>query len=98
MDEGYVTYQNRAVPKEGFRAFIYAKNGSRMLVNSWDEFIKYVNSNEWFSTESEAKFAIQNENKPELFSIEELKEAEKLTNTVNFEAKRRGRKPKQASK
>lgn len=91
MENGYVTYQNREVPKAGFRVYVYAKNGDNKLVNSWDEFKKLIDSNDWFSTETEAKYALQEENKQELFSMDELKEADKLTNTVNLEAKRRGR-------
>ena len=91
MENGYVTYQNREVLKAGFRVYIYGKYGDKKLVNSWDEFKKLMDTNEWFSTEAEARFAIQEENKQELFTIDELKEADNLTNTVNLEVKRRGR-------
>lgn len=82
MENGNVTYQNRSVPRNGFRVFIYAKNGDKKLVNSWEEFKRCIDSNEWFSTEAEAKYALQEENKPEMFSIDELKEAEKIANVT----------------
>jgi FKBP-type peptidyl-prolyl cis-trans isomerase 2 len=92
MARDFVTYQDREVSKEGFRVFIYAKDGKQKLVNSWDEFIRNINTGEWFSTKVEAQYAKQEEEKTQLFTIEELKESEKLAKADNFEVKRRGRK------
>lgn len=92
MVKEFVTYQDREVPKDGFRVYIYHKDGQQKLVNSWDEFKRHITDEEWFSTEIEAKYSKQNEAYQELFTIEELKEADKLSKTFNFEAKKRGRK------
>jgi hypothetical protein len=97
MEDGYVTYQNRAVPKAGFRVYIYAKSGDKKLVNSWEEFKRFIDTKDWFSTELEAKHAVQEENKQELFTIDELNEHDELNKPINIEVKRRGRKPKQGS-
>lgn len=50
MDDLQVMYSGREVSKHGFRVFIYAKDGKKKLVNSWDEFMTYVKSGEWFSS------------------------------------------------
>lgn len=43
-----VIYDNRVIPKAGFRAFIYGANGETKLVNSWEEFEAYVQTGVWF--------------------------------------------------
>ena len=48
-------YLGRLVSKENFRAFIYAPNGVKKLVNSWDEFEKEMASGLWFATIDEAQ-------------------------------------------
>jgi hypothetical protein len=45
-----VKYDNRIVPKEGFRAFIYHVDGTRKLANSWEEFEACVQTGTWFSS------------------------------------------------
>jgi hypothetical protein len=35
------------VPKDGFRAFVYSKNGEQKLVNSYAEFEQSVSSGIW---------------------------------------------------
>jgi hypothetical protein len=45
-----VLYDNRVVPKEGFRAFVYGMEGKIKLVNSWQEFQDSVSSGLWFSS------------------------------------------------
>jgi hypothetical protein len=94
MAKEFITYQNREVPKEGFRVYIYHPDGSRKLVNSWDEFTANVIDGDWFSTEMEAKYVKQEECKNELFTMKELEEADQITKTVNLEPKKRGRKRK----
>lgn len=47
-----VDYQNRAVPKDHFRVFVYNKNGQR-LVESYEEFKAAIASKEWFETKAE---------------------------------------------
>lgn len=36
------------VPKEGFRAYVYAIDGTQKLVNSYKEFEEIVSSGIWF--------------------------------------------------
>lgn len=45
-----VLYDNRIIPKEGFRAFIYGFDGKTKLVNSWQEFEKEMSSGLWFAS------------------------------------------------
>jgi hypothetical protein len=53
--EELVTYLGRAVPKRGFRAFIYNVDGRRKLTESWDEFDLFIHSDGWFATEEEVQ-------------------------------------------
>lgn len=53
--EELVTYLGRAVPKKGFRAYIFATDGRKKIAESWDEFDLYTHSDEWFATQEEAK-------------------------------------------
>ena len=41
-------YCGRMVPKEGFRAYVYAIDGAQKLVNSYQEFEEVVSSGIWF--------------------------------------------------
>lgn len=50
-----VTYLGRAVPKRGFRAYIFNKDGNKKLVNSWEEFDVFTSSDDWFATQEEAE-------------------------------------------
>ena len=53
--EETVTYLNRVVPREGFRAFIYSTDGRTKIAESYDEFDLFVHSDEWFATKEEAQ-------------------------------------------
>ncbi len=70
MDESQVNYQGRVVQKHGFRAFVYAKENKRKLVESWDEFINHVSTGDWFSSPEE------------LQATEELMEFAELVNNA----------------
>ena len=48
-----VIYNGRAVDKDGFRTFIYAADGKKKLVNSWDEFQENIGTGIWFITKQE---------------------------------------------
>ena len=43
-----VTYQGRQVPRKGFRVFVYGKNDTKKLVNSFDEFESHIQSGNWY--------------------------------------------------
>ncbi len=43
----YVTYRNRTVLREGFRVFVYGKDDSKKLVNSWHEYQEAIGSGFW---------------------------------------------------
>lgn len=45
-----VLYQGRMVSRNGFRVYIYDKLGNRTLVNSYDDYLAHVSSDEWFDT------------------------------------------------
>ncbi len=53
--EELVPYLDRAVPRRGFRAFIYASEGRQKIVESYDEFKLFIHSDEWFATKEEAE-------------------------------------------
>lgn len=54
-------YLGRIVDKKNFRAFIYGANGTRRLVESWEEFEANMQTGIWFAT---AKDAIVEDVKP----------------------------------
>lgn len=47
-------YLGHVVSKNHFRVFIYAVDGCKKLVNSWDEFESAMESGLWFATKEEA--------------------------------------------
>lgn len=49
-----VTYLGRAIPKAGFRAYIYSNDGKEKLVENWEEFDLYTHTDTWFATKEEA--------------------------------------------
>ena len=44
-----VSYQNRMVDKDSFRAYVYGKDDAKKLANSWDEHKELIASGIWFS-------------------------------------------------
>lgn len=48
-------YLGRIVEKTNFRTFIYAPDGARRLVESWDEFEQCMQSGVWFATTEDAQ-------------------------------------------
>ena len=71
----HVEYQNRMVPKQGFRVFIYsfdkeAKQVIEKLVNSWEEYQQEISTGIWFSHKEQAlqKQNIVASNKPKRVS------------------------------
>jgi hypothetical protein len=53
--EELVPYLDRAVPRKGFRTYIFASGGRKKLVESYDEFELYTHSDEWFATQEETE-------------------------------------------
>ncbi len=53
--EELVPYLGRAVPRRGFRTYIFASGNKKKLVESYDEFELYTHSDEWFATQEEAE-------------------------------------------
>lgn len=41
--------------KDKFRAYIYANNGDRKLVNSWNEFEQHMQTGLWFANKEDIK-------------------------------------------
>lgn len=58
-----VLYNDRVVPKEGFRAFIYGFDGKTKLVNSWQEFENEVSSGLWFSSKDKVPEKVKQKKK-----------------------------------
>jgi hypothetical protein len=47
MQDSTVMYQNRAVPRDGFRVFIYNSDGDKKLVNSYEEYERHIKTGDW---------------------------------------------------
>ena len=45
-----VLYQGRLVEKDGFRAFVYSREGTTKLANSWDEFLNLIGTGLWHAS------------------------------------------------
>lgn len=45
-----VTYLGRTICCDDFRAWIYGKNNTKKLVNSWNEYQENINSGEWYAS------------------------------------------------
>ncbi len=54
QDISQVMYLGRWVNRNNFRAFVYNKNGQK-LANSYDEYIKMIESGSWFSCREDMK-------------------------------------------
>jgi hypothetical protein len=52
-------YLGRLVSKVNFRAFIYHPNGTKRLVESWDEFEANMQTGLWFATLQEAQVTME---------------------------------------
>jgi len=52
--EELVSYLGKSVPRRGFRAFIYARDGREKIAESYDEFDLFTHSDDWFATKAEA--------------------------------------------
>lgn len=50
MQGEMVLYNGKLFPKEGFRTFVYAKDGTSKLVESWPDYEKAMASGLWFAT------------------------------------------------
>jgi hypothetical protein len=48
-------YLGQIVDKKHFRTFVYSMDGSKKLVESWDQYEKHMESGLWFSTQEDAK-------------------------------------------
>ncbi len=50
-----VTYLGRTFCCDHFRTWIFGKNDTKKLVESWEEYQDHINSGDWFATEQEAE-------------------------------------------
>jgi hypothetical protein len=48
MQDETVLYMGRKVPKHGFRAFLFSKDGKRMIAESYEEFEARIQTGYWF--------------------------------------------------
>jgi hypothetical protein len=55
MEGDFVVYENRKVPRDNFRVFVYGNDNKRKLVNSYDEFETAMATGVWFATKDECK-------------------------------------------
>ena len=73
-------YLGQIVDKKYFRTFVYSMDGSKKLVESWDEYERHMESSLWFSTQEDAKSRVPVEkpkrvrNKPVAAKPQELEE------------------------
>ena len=58
MQDAPAMYLGRLVPKQNFRTFIYAPNGSSKLVESWMEYEKHMATGLWFASALDAADSI----------------------------------------
>ncbi len=56
-------YLGRLVSKENFRTFIYSPDGSQRLVESWDEYERFMETGLWFALKEDAMTRIAVEKK-----------------------------------
>ncbi len=47
-------YKGRVISKENFRVFVYATNGAKKLMESWEEFERHIQTGTWFATRAES--------------------------------------------
>src|ERR1700684_3747127 len=85
--EEMVTYCGRAVPRRGFRAYIYSKDGRQKIAENWDEFDAYTHSTDWFATVEEANNAASHSAESE----QSAQSAEKVDNEIDEIINKRGR-------
>lgn len=52
------SYLGRKINTRHFRAFIYATNGNKKLMNSWDEFERHMATGLWFACLEDAKAVV----------------------------------------
>jgi len=50
-----VMYLGRWVPKQGFRTFVYDKNGDQKLANTYSEYESMIATGLWFAVKPENK-------------------------------------------
>lgn len=55
MEGKQVVYQGRNIATDGFRAFIYGIDGSKKLMNSWDDYEFHIAQGIWFSNLDDVK-------------------------------------------
>ena len=53
MEGEFVKYCGRMVPKEGFRAFIYNREGHEKLVNTWQQYEDYMAVGTWYASKED---------------------------------------------
>lgn len=51
-------YLGQIVDKKHFRTFIYSMDGSKKLVESWDEYERHMETGLWFAMQEDAKSRI----------------------------------------
>ena len=53
------TYKGRMISKEHFRVFIYSPDGTKKLIESWDEFEKHMETGLWFANRKDAEKPVE---------------------------------------
>jgi hypothetical protein len=54
-----VHYLGRQVPKDGFRVFVYGKDGQQKLVNSYQEYEAQLATGNWFAQLSDMESIVE---------------------------------------
>lgn len=55
MDKQEYFYNEQWIPAHAFRVFIYHRDGRKQLVESYERYMFFLETNEWFTTIEEAE-------------------------------------------
>jgi sulfur transfer complex TusBCD TusB component (DsrH family) len=69
-------YKGRIVDKAHFRVFIYAQDGAKKLVESWDDYERHMESGLWFALREDAMARV---------AVEKPKKVKKAVKPVEIE-------------
>ena len=53
-----VVYNGQEIPKAFFRAYVYGKDETQMLMNSWEAYEDALKSGLWFSSKEDIKAVV----------------------------------------
>lgn len=87
MELETVMYLGREVPKEGFRVFVYGRNDTQQLIESWEYYEQAMASGIWF--DSKASVAFEEVAKAPVSEVVDIKQEAMNGPTTNMLKKER---------